>query len=111
MDFTAFMTTEVGKYLLIAIIATLIPSPIDPINFYLQNWLYTHRQKRFVFEAVQIFSWYFLDTLWFVFLFGLAFILGINNVSTANIMTITMAILGIGATISILWRFLSKKGR
>lgn len=100
---------EVITYLLVAMAATFLPSPTDPINFYLQNWLYKRKQSRAAFEWWQIFSWYILDSLWFGFLIIIVLLFNIQNLPPVNALTTVATIIGIGAVISIIWRFMRKR--
>lgn len=100
---------DIVTYLLVAIGATMLPSPVDPLNFYLQDWLYSKRQRRWVFEFWQIFSWYVLDALWFALLLGIVLAFNIQDMASAQAITTITTILGVGATISIVWRFLRKR--
>mgnify|MGYP001590192452 FL=1 len=104
-----FFATDVWKYLLGAILGTMLPSPADPIHFYIQNWLYKNKIKRWQFEAVQIFDWYFLDALWYGLLTILAILLAIDDTTQINKIVIMLTVLGVGALVSIVWRFLSKE--
>ena len=98
--------SELTTALVTAIVATVLPSPTDPIHFYLQNWLYKHRMSRVLFEFWELFDWYVLDALWYAFLLLLVFMFKFDDVSgVATIVTIV----GVGATVSILWRFLRKR--
>jgi hypothetical protein len=99
------------EWIIVSILATFVPSPIDPINFYLQNYIYTHRRSisRARFEWLQVFSWYILDALWYVLLLGIVLIFNIQDLPTVNGLTIIFTIIGVGAVISIVWRFVRKK--
>lgn len=97
--------------LIIAALATFLPSPTDVWHFYLQNYLYTHRLSRGYFEFLQVFDWYFLDSLWFVFLIGVVLLFHIDSMPTVNALTVVFTILGVGAAVSIIWRFLRKHKR
>jgi hypothetical protein len=104
-----FFATDVWKYLLGAILGTMLPSPADPIHFYIQNWLYKHKLKRWKFELIQILDWYFLDALWYGLLTVLAILLAIDDATQINKITIMVTVLGVGVIVSIVWRFLSKE--
>jgi hypothetical protein len=106
-----FFATDVWKYLLGAILGTCLPSPVDPIHFYIQNWLYKHKLKRWQFEAVELFDWYLLDAMWYCLLTVLAIVLAIDDTTQINKIIIMLTVLGVGVLISIVWRFLSKSRR
>jgi hypothetical protein len=104
-----FFQTDLWKYLLGAILGTMLPSPADPVHFYIQNWLYKHRLKRWQFELVQIFDWYLLDALWYGLLTVLAIVLALDDTTQINGITIVFTVLAVGAIGSMVWRFCSKK--
>ncbi len=104
-----FITTPIGMILLAAIIADFLPSPTDPFHFIIQNYLYKHKFKRWKFELIQIFDWYVLDTLWWIFLFLIAWIMTINNNQMITIITTVATILGIGVLIGVIFRFIVHK--
>lgn len=95
-------------YLIVAMLATVLPSPSDPFHFYLQNYLYKHKHNRVKFELLQIFDWYILDALWYLLLLGIVLYFNIQNLPDANALTTIFTILGVGATISIIWRFIRR---
>lgn len=97
------------KTLLISALATAIPSPFDFIHFYIQNYLYENEPSRAIYEILQLFDWYVLDSLWFLLLIGIVVVLNIQNVATANIITIIATLTGLGAVIGIITRFLIRR--
>lgn len=109
MSFLEFISSGIGLVLLSSIGATFIPQPLDFLHFYLQNYLYTKKLKRWKFELLQIIDWYLIDSLWYLLLLIIAYTLNINNVAVANIITIILTIAGIGATIGIISKFILVK--
>lgn len=104
-----FFATDLWKYLLGAILGTCLPTPADPLHFYIQNWLYKHKLKRWQFELIQILDWYFLDALWYMILAILAMIFMLNESSQIKGVTTILTIIGVGAIVSMVWRFVSKR--
>jgi hypothetical protein len=104
-----FFATDLWKYLLGAILGTCLPSPVDPIHFYIENWLYKHKVKRWKFELLQLFDWYLLDALWYILLAVIAMLLLLDDTTQIQGITTVMTIIGVGIIISIVWRFCSKE--
>ncbi len=100
-----FFKSQIGIFLLGAFIGTLVPSPIDPIYFYLENYVVPHLTG-FAKIGLQIFDWYFLDALWYLVLMIIAFMLHIKKVSTAKKITVIGGIAGLGIVIGIISRIL-----
>lgn len=103
-----FLKTPVGIFLLGCFIGELAPDPTDAIHFWLQehvlnNPLVSQSTRAFL----QIFDWYFMSALYFLFLLILAYILHIRRVSTVRRITLISGILGAGVVIGILVQFLS----
>ncbi len=105
----AFFAGDVWKYLLGAIMGSFLPTPMDPIHFYVQNWLYRHKQKKWKFELIEILDWYFLTVFWYIFLVILAILLSFDRLNQINQVTIMLTVIGVGSLVSIIWRFLIKK--
>ena len=99
---TRFLKTGVAIFLLGAFIGTLAPSPVDPIHFWLVNYLFPTITNKLTLIGWQIFDWYILDALWWLSLLGLAFILHIKKVKTIKIITTIGILAGLGITIGIL---------
>jgi len=96
-----FFKTHIGVFLLGAFIGTLAPSPVDPIYFYLENYVVPHLAGLGK-VLLQIFDWYVLDALWYLALMGIAFILHIKNVDIAKKITVVGGIAGLGIVIGII---------
>lgn len=111
LNFFEFLKSSIGLILLSSVLATLIPSPMDWLHFYLQNYIYSHRIKRVTFELLQIMDWYFLDSFYYVLILLIAFILEINNLNRFAIIGIIATILSFGAVIGIIGKFLLSKKR
>ena len=98
-----FFKSAIGIFLLGAFVGTLAPSPIDPIYFYLENYVVTHLTGVSK-VALQLFDWYILDALWWLILMGIAFILHIRKVSVAKKISVMGGIAGLGIVIGIISR-------
>lgn len=103
---TNFFKTSVGIFLLGSIVGTLIPSPVDPIHFYLINNIIPNITNKISLISWQIFDWYFLDASYFILLLILAYVLHIKKVSTIKKISILAGVLGVGAVIGILGKIL-----
>lgn len=101
--------SPVVLYLLVGLLSVVLPSPTDPLHFYLQNWLYRHRVSRLSFELWQLVDWYLLDGLWFVFLIGVVFLFGIHNLDQVRGIGLVATFVGLGVCFSVGWRFLRRK--
>jgi len=95
-----FFKSSIGIFLLGAFIGTLAPSPVDPIYFYLENYVVPHLTG-LAKAGLQIFDWYILDALWYLALMGIAFILHIKKVDVAKKITVIGGIAGLGIVIGI----------
>ena len=96
-----FFKSAIGIFLLGAFIGTLAPSPVDPIYFYLENYVVPHLTG-IARVGLQIFDWYILDALWYLVLMGIAFVLHIKKVDVAKKITIIGGIAGLGIVIGII---------
>ncbi|VVB83380.1 Uncharacterised protein [uncultured archaeon] len=96
-----FFKTHIGVFLLGAFVGTLAPSPVDPIYFYLENYVVPHLTGIGK-VGLQIFDWYILDALWYLALMGIAFILHIKEVNVAKKITVIGGIAGLGIVIGII---------
>jgi hypothetical protein len=101
-----FLKTPVGIFLLGAFLGELSPDPTDAVHFWLQERVFNdpHVPAPFL-VGLQIFDWYFMSASFFLFLLILAYILHIKKVSTVRRLTIVGGILGVGAAIGIIARF------
>ena len=102
---TKFFKSAVGILLLGAFLGTLSPSPVDPIYFYLENYVAPHLTG-IAKIALQAFDWYVLDALWYLTLMIIAFVLHIKKVSTIKEITILGGIAGLGIAIGIVGKIL-----
>jgi hypothetical protein len=100
-----FLKSSVGLFLLGAFLGTLAPSPVDPIYFYLENYV-TPTLTGAAKVCLQIFNWYVLDALWYLALMIVAFILHIKKVSTVKKITIIGGLIGLGIVIGIIGKIL-----
>jgi hypothetical protein len=99
--------TGAGIFLIGAVVGVLIPQPLDFFYFLIQNWLYTHPDiSKISFILINIFTWYILDSLWYLGLFLLAYYMDIKSVSRVKMITTIAIIISLGAIIGIIWRFL-----
>jgi hypothetical protein len=96
-----FFKSTIGIFLLGCFIGTLAPSPVDPLYFYLENYIVPHLTG-IAKIGLQIFDWYILDALWYLALMGIAFILHIKQVSIAKKITVIGGIAGLGVVIGII---------
>jgi hypothetical protein len=102
-----FLKTPVGIFLLGAFLGELAPDPTDAIHFWLQVHVFEHPTlPAGAIVALQVFDWYFMSAAFFLLLLVLAYFLHIKKVSTVRRITIIGGILGIGAVIGILAKFL-----
>ena len=100
-----FFKSIVGLMLLGAFLGTLTPSLIDPIHFYIVNYVLpnlTGASKIFW----EIFDWYLLDALYYLFLMGIAFVLEIKKASHMKKILILGGIIGLGIVVGIIGRIL-----
>jgi len=104
--YPSFLKSKVVIFLIGGLLAILLPSPIDPIHFLLQNWLFTANLNKFYYTLWQIFDWYVLDSLWYVFLIIITWTLHIRKTKTIHILITIALIIGIGAAIGIIFKFL-----
>jgi hypothetical protein len=102
-----FLKTSIGIFLAGCFLGTLAPSPIDPIYFYLENYVVPHLQGIGK-VSLQIFDWYVLDSSYYLLLMGLAYVLHIKKVSVAKKITVIGGIAGLGIVIGIIARVLIK---
>jgi hypothetical protein len=102
-----FFTTSIGIFLAGCFLGTLAPSPVDPIYFYLENYVVPHLTGIWK-VLLQIFNWYILDSLYYLLLMGLAYVLHIKKVSIAKKITVIGGIAGLGIVIGIIARLLLK---
>jgi hypothetical protein len=100
-----FFKSAIGIFLLGAFIGTLAPSPIDPIYFYLENYVVPHLTG-FAKVGLQLFDWYILDALWWLVLMGIAFVLHIKKVSVAKKISVMGGLAGLGIAIGIVSKIL-----
>ena len=102
---TKFFKTPLGLMLAGAFLGTLTPSIIDPIHFYLVNYIIPNLTgaSKIIWE---VFDWYFLDALYYVALMILAVILNKKKVSFAKQIGIIGGIIGLGIVVGILGRIL-----
>ena len=96
-----FFKSAIGIFLLGAFVGTLAPSPIDPIYFYLENYVVPHLTG-IAKIALQLFDWYILDALWWLVLMIIAFILHIKKVAVAKKISVIGGIAGLGIVIGII---------
>lgn len=102
-----FLKTPVGIFLLGAFLGELSPDPTDAIHFWLQEKIFTNPNLPTpLLVSLKIFDWYFMSACYFLLLLVLAYILHVKKVKTVRKITIVGGILGIGAAIGILFRFL-----
>jgi hypothetical protein len=102
-----FFKTKMGIFLGGCFLGTLVPSITDPIYFYLENYVVpnlTGTSK----ILLQIFNWYVLDALYYLFLIGLAYFLHIKKVSIIKKLSIIGGIVGLSIAIGIISRILMK---
>jgi|WetSurMetagenome_2_1015567.scaffolds.fasta_scaffold271386_2 hypothetical protein len=102
-----FLRTSIGIFLAGCFLGTLAPSPVDPIYFYLENYVVPHTTGLGKI-LLEIFNWYILDSLYYLLLMGLAYVLHIKKVSIAKKITVIGGIAGLGIVIGILTRVLWK---
>jgi hypothetical protein len=95
-----FFKSAIGIFLLGAFIGTLAPSPVDPIYFYLENYVVPHLTG-IAKVGLQLFDWYILDALWWLVLMGIAFVLHIKKVSVAKKISVMGGLAGLGIVIGI----------
>ena len=96
-----FFKSAIGIFLLGAFVGTLAPSPIDPIYFYLENYVVPHLTG-IAKVSLQLFDWYILDALWWLVLMIIAFILHIKKVAVAKKISVIGGIAGLGIVIGII---------
>ena len=96
-----FFKSAIGIFLLGAFVGTLAPSPIDPIYFYLENYVVPHLTG-ITKVSLQLFDWYILDALWWLVLMIIAFILHIKKVAVAKKISVIGGIAGLGIVIGII---------
>lgn len=102
-----FLKTPVGIFLIGAFLGTLAPSPTDAVHFWLQmhvlsNPAYSVGTRAFL----QVFDWYFLDSLYFFILLVIAYFLHVKKVATVKRVTLFGSIIAIGIVIGLLAQFL-----
>jgi hypothetical protein len=102
-----FLKTGIGIFLAGCFLGTLAPSPVDPIYFYLENYVVPNLTGGWKI-ALEIFNWYILDSLYYLLLMGLAYVLHIKKVSIAKKITVIGGIAGLGIVIGIITRILLK---
>jgi hypothetical protein len=100
-----FFRTSMGIFLAGCFLGTFVPSPVDPIYFYLENYVIPTLTGAWKI-LLEIFNWYFLDALYYLLLMGIAYILHIKKVSIAKKITVIGGIAGIGIAIGILSKIL-----
>jgi len=102
-----FLKTPVGIFLLGAFLGEVAPDPTDAIHFWLQEHVFnSHSLSPSFLVVLQVFDWYFMSASFFLLLLILAYFLHIKKVSSIRRISIVGGILGIGAAIGILARFL-----
>lgn len=101
-----FLKTPVGIFLLGAFLGEMAPDPTDAIHFWLQERVLTnHHLSAPLLAFLQVFDWYFMSALYFLFLLILAYILHVRKVGTIKRISIFGGIIAIGVVIGILARF------
>jgi hypothetical protein len=103
-----FLKTPVGIFLLGCFLGELAPDPTDAVHFWLQEHVLNNPAVAPATRAfLQVFDWYFMSALYFLFLLILAYILHIRKVDTIKRMTLISGILAVGVVVGILAQFLS----
>lgn len=98
-----FLKTPVGIFLLGCFLGELAPDPTDALHFYLQEHVLNNPTVALHTRALlQVFDWYFMSALYFLFLLILAYVLHIKKVNTVKRLTLITGILAVGVVIGIL---------
>ena len=103
---TKFLKTPVGIFLLGAVLADVLPSIVDPIHFWLINYVFPTITNTTTLVLLQAFDWYLLDASFYFILFIIAWIMHIKKVKSIKIIITIASIIGASVAIGVLSKVL-----